>query len=134
MTLPTQMRAKALAQQTLTADAVWRQLHQAASDPYRRTGMFGWQFARGKLARDPVFRAVLQRGLIRPRAQVLDIGCGQGLLAKAPTFGRSLAQWQARLVACGFAVSTQAMSQGTPFANVLLVCDKLVGNKPGAPA
>ena len=265
MTLPTQMGAKALAQQTLTADAVWRQLHQAASDPYRSTGMFGWQFARGKLALVPVFRAVLQRGLIRPQAQVLDIGCGQGLLASllaacdapaalqmwpadwppapsstryngielmprdvaraqaalqavaphahfacadmrdvvlprcdlvvildvlhyvdhtaqdallarvhaaltsggrlllrvgdtdntwrfaisrwvdlcvtrirghqvAPTFGRSLAQWQASLVACGFAVSTQAMSQGTPFANVLLVCDKLVGDKTGDPA
>ena len=34
---------------------------------------------------------------------------------------RPLAAWRARLEALGFAVETQAMSQGTPFANVLLV-------------
>lgn len=34
---------------------------------------------------------------------------------------RPLAAWQARLASLGFAVQAQAMSQGTPFANVLLV-------------
>ena len=32
-------------------------------------------------ARDPVFRHLLERGLIAPGARVVDIGCGQGLLA-----------------------------------------------------
>ena len=41
----------------------------------------------------------------------------------APTFGRSVAQWRALLEQLGFEVQTQAMSQGTPFANTLLVCD-----------
>jgi SAM-dependent methyltransferase len=52
-----------------------------ASAPYRSAGRFAWHFARGKLGMDPVFRHLLSRGLIAPRAQVLDIGCGQGLLA-----------------------------------------------------
>ncbi|MFG6412869.1 class I SAM-dependent methyltransferase [Roseateles sp. DC23W] len=38
-----------------------------------------------------------------------------------PTYGRSLAQWQAALQALGFRVQPVPMSAGTPFANVLLV-------------
>jgi len=60
---------------------IWRRVHDAASRPYRRAGRFAWHFARGKLGRDPVFRALLQQGLVRPGARVLDLGCGQGLVA-----------------------------------------------------
>ena len=69
---------------TATAPApshVWQTLRDMASAPYRSAGLFAWRFARGKLGMDPVFRHLLTRGLITPRAQVLDIGCGQGLLA-----------------------------------------------------
>ena len=59
----------------------WPALLDAASAPYRSAGRFAWRFARGKLGIDPVFRHLLQRGLIAPHARVLDIGCGQGLLA-----------------------------------------------------
>ena len=38
-----------------------------------------------------------------------------------PRAGRSFAEWQARLEALGFEVSSQPMAKGTPFANVLLV-------------
>lgn len=38
-----------------------------------------------------------------------------------PTYGRSLAQWEAALLALGFRVQLVPMSAGTPFANVLLV-------------
>ncbi len=61
--------------------AAWPSLVDAASAPYRRAGRFAWHFARGKLGMDPVFRYMLRHGLVRPGAQVLDIGCGQGLLA-----------------------------------------------------
>ena len=37
-----------------------------------------------------------------------------------PTWGRTLEQWRAALDALGFAVTPLPMSQGTPFANVLL--------------
>ncbi|HEX2539735.1 MAG TPA: methyltransferase type 11, partial [Caldimonas sp.] len=61
--------------------ALWRSLIDGASEPYRRAGRFAWHFARGKLRWDPVFGHLVERGLIAPRARVLDIGCGQGLLA-----------------------------------------------------
>jgi SAM-dependent methyltransferase len=51
-----------------------------ASAPYRTAGRFAYNFARGKLLGDPVFRAVLELGLLRDRQHVLDLGCGQGLL------------------------------------------------------
>ena len=63
------------------AAVAWRALVTAASDPYQRAGRFAWHFARGKLRWDPVFGHLLARGLIVPRSRVLDIGCGQGLLA-----------------------------------------------------
>ena len=59
----------------------WPELVAAASAPYRRAGRFAWHFARGKLRWDPVFEHLLERGLIAPRTCVLDLGCGQGLLA-----------------------------------------------------
>lgn len=62
-------------------DEAWRALHAAASAPYRSAGRFAWHWARGKLGRDPAFRALLERGDLPPDARVVDIGCGQGLLA-----------------------------------------------------
>lgn len=53
----------------------------AAAEPYRKVGRFAWYFARGKLKADPAFVGLLQKGLIPDTAQVLDLGCGQGLLA-----------------------------------------------------
>jgi SAM-dependent methyltransferase len=63
------------------AVAAWRSLVSDASAPYRRSGRFAWHFARGKLRWDPVFGHLLARGVFAPRARVLDIGCGQALLA-----------------------------------------------------
>lgn len=40
-----------------------------------------------------------------------------------PTWGRSVVDWTALLQGLGFAVQAVPMSQGTPFANVLLVAD-----------
>lgn len=56
-------------------------LLEQATAPYRPLGKFAWHFARGKLSGDPAFAGLLQRGLIPAQARVLDIGCGQGLLA-----------------------------------------------------
>jgi len=49
--------------------------------PYLKAGKFAWHFSRGKLNHDPVFAHILQADYIPHRANVLDIGCGQGLLA-----------------------------------------------------
>lgn len=56
-------------------------LVDAASQCYRDSGRFAWHFARGKLGGDPVFATILAHGLLDGRTRVLDLGCGQGLLA-----------------------------------------------------
>ena len=55
-------------------------LLDAACVPYRAAGRFAWHVARGKLSGDPMFRALLDGSLVRDGA-LLDLGCGQGLLA-----------------------------------------------------
>src|ERR1700761_6316296 len=58
-----------------------RSLINKASAPYRQAGRFAYRFARGKLSADPVFTALLERGLLRGHDRILDLGCGQGLLS-----------------------------------------------------
>lgn len=58
-----------------------KRLFDSAVAPYVPAGKFAMHFARGKLSGDPVFREILQRGLIAPDSHVVDIGCGQGLLS-----------------------------------------------------
>src|SRR5512143_3769410 len=52
-----------------------------ATEPYRPAGRFAWHFARGKLGGDPVFAGLLELGAIANGTRLLDLGCGQGLLA-----------------------------------------------------
>ena len=56
-------------------------LVRAASAYYRPAGRFALHSARGKLAGDPVYAAVLREGLLPAGGHLLDLGCGQGLLA-----------------------------------------------------
>jgi SAM-dependent methyltransferase len=63
------------------ADVHWRALVACVSDAYRAADSHAARFASSKLRRDPVFRHVFEHGLIPPGATVLDLGCGQGLLA-----------------------------------------------------
>ena len=70
----------------------WKPFVTLASEPYRRADRFAWFFARGKLNMDPVFRHLLGQGLIAPHSRVLDIGCGQGLLASLLSSATSLAE------------------------------------------
>lgn len=61
--------------------AFWRNLARCAARPYRAAGRYAWHFAQGKLGGDPVFRGLLERQCLPDHARVLDLGCGQGLLA-----------------------------------------------------
>jgi len=51
-----------------------------ASNRYRLGGRTAHRFARGKLRGDPVYRAVLEGGLLSRDGTVLDLGCGGGLM------------------------------------------------------
>lgn len=66
---------------TREEDHRWRAMVAWVSQAYRAADGHAARFARSKLLRDPVFRHVLREGLIAPGATVLDVGCGQGLLA-----------------------------------------------------
>ena len=50
----------------------------AAADRYFEQSITAWEFARGKLRRDPVYRALLE-GILPSGGVLADIGCGQGL-------------------------------------------------------
>ena len=65
----------------MTPSALKANLVATAAARYRAVGRFAYHFARGKLHRDPVFAALLAYGLVPQDARVLDLGCGQGLLA-----------------------------------------------------
>ena len=81
------------------ADDRFVELVRRASDRYVRVSITAWEFARGKLRNDPVYRAAVFDGLLCPspalsglapatymadpidRARTLaDVGCGQGLM------------------------------------------------------
>lgn len=64
-----------------TTDAAWQRVYTAACAPYRQHSQWAYRWARGKLARDPVFRGMLERGDLGSLPRVVDIGCGQGLIA-----------------------------------------------------
>lgn len=53
----------------------------AASQAFHGADHFARHFARGKLRGDPVFSAILERGLLAGSSRIVDLGCGQGLLA-----------------------------------------------------
>jgi SAM-dependent methyltransferase len=56
-------------------------LIDAASAPYRSADRFAYYLARGKLRGDPAFTGILEQGLLLRSDRILDLGCGQGLLA-----------------------------------------------------
>jgi SAM-dependent methyltransferase len=62
-----------------TADAAFLDLVREASDRYTLSSITAWEFARGKLRRDPLYRATVCEGRLPSGGTLVDIGCGQGL-------------------------------------------------------
>jgi SAM-dependent methyltransferase len=130
----------------LPATKAWLALHEAATRPYRQSGRFAWHFARGKLGRDPVFQGLLERGDLPPQARVVDIGCGQGLLASLLQASADMqqrgdwpAQWPVRASARSYTgielmpkdvARARAAIGALPLAPQLLCADMCVADLP----
>jgi len=65
----------------LKARAPLGTLVDAASAPYRSVDRFAYYHARGKFNGDPAFEGMLRGGWFAQARTILDLGCGQGLLA-----------------------------------------------------
>ena len=61
-------------------DPEFAALIRRASDRYVATSITAWEFARGKLRGDPVYRNALCGDLLRSGRALVDVGCGQGLM------------------------------------------------------
>jgi uncharacterized protein (DUF2062 family)/SAM-dependent methyltransferase len=62
------------------ADPLFAALVAAASDRYVSTSITAWEFARGKMRGDPLYRTVIRGGALHPGGTLVDVGCGQGLM------------------------------------------------------
>jgi uncharacterized protein (DUF2062 family) len=60
-------------------DEAFTALSRRASDPYLLAGISAWEFARGKLRGDPVYRALLEPDALSAGGTLVDVGCGGGL-------------------------------------------------------
>jgi len=73
-------------------DLVFPELVRRASDRYAGTSITAWEFARGKLRHDPLYRAAVCEGLLSSGRTLVDIGCGQGLTLALLVEARRLAR------------------------------------------
>jgi uncharacterized protein (DUF2062 family)/trans-aconitate methyltransferase len=60
-------------------DRGFADLVRRAADRYADAGITAWEFARGKLRSDPIYRAALAPEVLRSGGTLVDVGCGQGL-------------------------------------------------------
>ena len=82
------------------ADELRTALARATTASYRNAGLFAHRFANGKLMGDPAYMGILERGLLPDSARLIDLGCGQGLLAAWLFAARALCddgKWPAAL-------------------------------------
>jgi len=73
-----------------------KSLYDSTTASFIGEGRHAWHFARGKLRHDPVFFSLLKLGVLPDQGQLLDLGCGQGILMALILAARkqfALGQW-----------------------------------------
>ncbi len=66
----------------------FERLVEEAAGPYLDSGIVHWEFVRGKLRHDPLFRAILESDWIPRTGRLADVGCGRGVLLALVDAGR----------------------------------------------
>jgi uncharacterized protein (DUF2062 family) len=61
-------------------DPMFAELVRRAADRYVATSITAWEFARGKMRGDPLYRTVIAGGVLPSGTVLVDVGCGQGLM------------------------------------------------------
>lgn len=61
-------------------DPLFAALVKRASDRFVSVSILAWEFARGKLRGDPLYRTVLMDGVLASGRTLVDVGCGTGLM------------------------------------------------------
>ena len=64
----------------MSGTTFFKRLARAAADRYERRDRYARYFAYGTLTGDPIFRHLLEAGLLPARGSILDLGSGQGVL------------------------------------------------------
>lgn len=61
-------------------DDRFMEIARRASDRYVGASITAWEFARGKLGGDSMYRQTVSAGLLPRGGTLMDVGCGQGLM------------------------------------------------------
>lgn len=65
-------------------------LREETSRRYLGSGIFHWEFVRGKIRFDPMYRALPGSPLIPREGRLIDVGCGRGILLALLATAREL--------------------------------------------
>jgi uncharacterized protein (DUF2062 family)/SAM-dependent methyltransferase len=69
-----------LSSRRTVADPCFAPIARRAADRYILSSITAWEFARGKLRGDPLYRTVLSLDRLPAGGTLVDVGCGQGLM------------------------------------------------------
>lgn len=73
-------------------EPAWSALVEATALRYASGSPFDWEFVRGKLRGDPVYREILARLRTWPSGRLVDLGCGRGIALALFDTARSLGE------------------------------------------
>jgi len=62
------------------SESLFAKLREETSRRYLDSGVLHWEFVRGKLKYDPMYRELLTSGLVPREGQLVDLGCGRGIV------------------------------------------------------
>jgi SAM-dependent methyltransferase len=112
-------------------ESPWRRRVDEVSRRYLAGGVFQWEFVRGKLRHDPVYRAIEPHLLEVREGTLLDLGCGRGIALALADHGRvNGGSAPSRLVGVERATAIAAVAHAALGANALVVVADLVTFEP----